>query len=77
MKPYNKLIIVSKVDEAFNTSKQVTLEYIADDCDEYLKELVGKEIVVRMNGAEEIKREDGKIFYLTRQESVLYSEEPS
>jgi|688.fasta_scaffold2709304_1 hypothetical protein len=74
MKPYNKLIIVSKSDDILDTSKKVVLEYIADDCDEYLKELLGKEIAVRMNGVEEIKRENSKIYYLTRQESVLYSE---
>ncbi len=74
MKPYNKLIIVSKTDDILDTSKKATLEAVADDCDAYLKELLGKEMFFRMNAAEEIKKEDGKIFYLLRQESLLYSE---
>jgi hypothetical protein len=49
LKPYNKLIIVSKVDDILDTSKKATLEAVADDCDEYLKELIGKEIFFRMN----------------------------
>ena len=76
MRPYNKLIIVSKTDDILDTSKQATLEAVADDCDAYLKELLGKEMFFRMNAAEEIKKEDGKIFYLLRQESLLYSEPP-
>ena len=39
-----------------------------------LKEILGKEMFFRMNAAEEIKKEDGKIFYLLRQDSLLYSE---
>jgi hypothetical protein len=74
MKPYNKLIIVSKVDDILDTSKKATLEAVADDCDEYLKELIGKEMFFRMNASEEIKKEGGKAFYLLRQESLLYSE---
>ena len=74
MRPYNKLIIISKTDDILDTSKKATLEAVADDCDAYLKELLGKEMFFRMNGVEEIKKEDGKIFYLTRQESVLYSD---
>ena len=40
MKPYNKLIIVSKTDDILDTSKKATLEAVADDCDAYLKELL-------------------------------------
>jgi len=74
MKPYNKLIIVSKTDDILDTSKKAILEAVADDCDTYLKDLIGKEMFFRLNGAEEIKKEDGKIFYLLRQDSLLYSE---
>ncbi len=74
MRPYNKLIIVSKTYDILDTSKKAILEAVADDCDAYLKELLGKEMFFRMNAAEEIKKEDGKIFYLLRQESLIYSE---
>lgn len=74
MKVYNKLIIVSKKDDILDISKKATLEYVADDCEEYLKKLIGEEMFFRMNGTEEIKKENGKIFYLLRQESLLYSE---
>ena len=74
MRPYNKLIIVSKTYDILDTSKKAILEAVADDCDSYLKELLGKEMFFRMNAAEEIKKEDGKIFYLLRQESLIYSE---
>ena len=74
MKPYNKLIIVSKKDDILDTSKKATLEAVADDCDSYLKELLGKELFFRMNAEKKKKKEDGKIFYLLRQDSLLYSE---
>jgi len=65
---------ISELDKIINSGKpkRFLVELVADDCEDYIKDLIGSEVVLDFNGLKKITTEENKTYYVCHQHNVVY-----